>query len=114
MPAPPYSPYRRVGDLVTFSGLLGRVDDQPVAGLEAQLDVIFEQLDQRLADAGLQRRHVVKTTVWLPDLDDWDALNVKYLAYFEGVELPTRSTVGAQLRPGYLVELEAWAHASSR
>lgn len=110
----PYAPFRRAGDLVTFSGLIGRKDDgQPGAGLEEQLALIFEQLDNRLAEAGLERRNVVKCTVWLTDMADWAAMNGPYLEYFAGVELPTRSAVGAQLVPGYLVEIEAWAHAGS-
>ena len=114
MSTPPYSPFRRAGGLVTFSGLLGRKGDAPADGpadgLDAQLRLIFEQLDQRLAEVGLDRRHVIKTTVWLTDMADWEAMTVRYLEYFAGVELPTRSAVGAQLKPGYLVELEAWAH----
>jgi 2-iminobutanoate/2-iminopropanoate deaminase len=82
----------------------------PADGLEEQLRLIFEQLDQRLAEVGLARRHVVKTTVWLSDIVDWEAMTARYLEDFAGVELPTRSAVGAQLKPGYLVELEAWAH----
>lgn len=110
----PYSPFRRAGDLVTFSGLVGRQGDgKPGDGLEAQLALIFEQLDNRLAEAGLERRHVVKCTVWLTDMADWAAMNGPYLEYFAGVELPTRSAVGAQLVPGFLVEIEAWAYAGS-
>jgi enamine deaminase RidA (YjgF/YER057c/UK114 family) len=108
----PYSPFRRAGDLVTFSGLIGRGSDgQPGADLEEQLGLIFAQLDTRLAEAGLERRHVVKCTVWLTDMADWAAMNGPYLDYFKDVELPTRSAVGAQLIQGYLVELEAWAYA---
>jgi 2-iminobutanoate/2-iminopropanoate deaminase len=110
MSTSPYSPFRRAGGLVTFSGLLGRMGDAPAEGLDAQLRLIFEQLDQRLAEVGLDRRHVIKTTVWLSDIADWEAMTARYLEYFAGVELPTRSAVGGQLKPGYLVELEAWAH----
>jgi 2-iminobutanoate/2-iminopropanoate deaminase len=110
---PPYSTFRRAGDLVTFSGLIGRRDGEPGADLEEQMALIFEQLDARLAEAGLERRHVIKTTVWLADMADWAAMNGPYVEYFEGVELPTRSAVGAQLIPGCLVELEAWAHAGT-
>jgi 2-iminobutanoate/2-iminopropanoate deaminase len=109
---PPYSPVRRAGDLVTFSGLVGRDESgTPGTDLAEQLRLIFEQLDNRLAESGLERRHVVKTTVWLTDMADWAAMNGPYLEYFEGVEMPTRSAVGAQLIPGFLVELEAWAYA---
>jgi 2-iminobutanoate/2-iminopropanoate deaminase len=108
---PPYSAFRRAGDLVTFSGLIGRRDGEPGADLNEQMAMIFEQLDARLAEAGLERRHIIKTTVWLTDMANWAAMNGPYVEYFEGVELPTRSAVGAQLIPGYLVELEAWAHA---
>jgi len=110
----PYSPFRRAGDLVTFSGLIGRTaNGEPGATLEEQLALIFEQLDTRLSEAGLERRHVVKCTVWLTDMADWPAMNGPYVEYFKDVELPTRSAVGAQLIPGFLVEIEAWAYAGS-
>jgi 2-iminobutanoate/2-iminopropanoate deaminase len=110
----PYSPFRRAGDLVTFSGLVGRDANGTLgAGLEEQLALVFEQLDTRLAEAGLERRHIVKTTVWLTDMADWAAMNGPYVEYFKDVEMPTRSAVGAQLVPGYLVELEAWAYAGA-
>jgi 2-iminobutanoate/2-iminopropanoate deaminase len=109
----PYSPFRRAGDLVTFSGLIGRRDGVPGTDLQEQLALIFEQLDARLAETGLERRDVVKATVWLTDMADWAAMNEVYLDYFAGVELPTRSAVGAQLMPGYVVELEAWAWAGA-
>ena len=109
----PYSPLRAADDLVTFSGLLGREDGEPAATLEGQLELIFSQLDRALAAAGLARRDVFKTTVWLADLTDWAAMNGPYLDYFRDVELPARSAVGAQLQPGCLVELEAWAYRST-
>jgi len=109
----PYSPFRRAGDLVTFSGLIGRRDGVAGADFPEQLGMIFEQLDARLIEAGLERRHVLKTTVWLTDMADWASLNGPYLEYFAGHELPTRSAVGAQLLPGYFVELEAWAWAGA-
>jgi 2-iminobutanoate/2-iminopropanoate deaminase len=111
---PPFSPFRRAGDLVTFSGLVGRgPDGQPGATLEDQLALIFQRLDAVLAEAGLERRHVVKATVWLTDMNDWAAMNGPYLDYFAGLELPTRSAVGAQLLPGYRVEIEVWAHTGA-
>jgi len=52
--------------------------------------------------------------VWLTDMADWPAMNTPYLEYFAGVdEMPTRSAVGAQLLPGFFVELEAWAHSGA-
>lgn len=109
----PYSTYRRAGDWVTFSGLIGRRDGVPGKDLQEQLALIFEQLDARLEDVGLERRHIVKTTVWLTDMHNWAAMNGPYLEYFDGVELPTRSAVGSQLMPGCLVEIEAWAHTQA-
>ncbi|MFN2539720.1 MAG: RidA family protein [Mycobacteriales bacterium] len=110
MSSPIYAPFRQLGaEVVVFSGLVGRQDGVAAESLTAQLDLIFEQLDVRLAAADLTRGDVCKTTVWLADMADWSAMNVPYEAYFAGAEPPARSAVGAQLIPGCLVELEAWA-----
>ena len=109
----PYSTFRQVGDLTFFSGLVGWRDGVPGKDLEEQLGLIFEQLDSRLIDAGLQRRHIVKCTVFLVDMSDWARMNKPYLEYFAGCELPARSAVGGDLLPGILVELEAVAHSGA-
>lgn len=110
MTATPYSPFRRVGNLVSFSGLVGRRAGAVGEDLAAQIRMIFEQLDAVLDEVGLRRSDIFKTTVWLSDIADWADMTEHYLRYFEGLELPTRSAVGAALPPGFLVELEAWAH----
>jgi enamine deaminase RidA (YjgF/YER057c/UK114 family) len=113
MPTAPYSPFRTVDGFTYFSGLVGWRDGVPGKDLEQQLALIFEQLDAALHRAGLERRHIVKCTVWLADMADWERMNVPYLEYFADCELPTRSATGAQLLPGLLVELEALAHRNA-
>ena len=106
----PFAPWRRAGDWISFSGLIGMENGRPADGLDRQVKVIFSTLDERLHSAGAQRSDIVKCTLWLKDLENWATVNDHYAEYFTGPELPTRSTVGAQLLPGYLLELEVWAY----
>ena len=115
-PAPfqgaPYSQAVRAGDLVFVSGQI------PVApGLSDIVgDTIAEQTEQVLrnlgaileaAGSGLDR--LVKTTVFLTDLDDFAGMNEVY-ARFVGEQPPARATVGvAALPSGVRLEIEAVA-----
>jgi 2-iminobutanoate/2-iminopropanoate deaminase len=62
-----------------------------------------------LAAAGSDLRHVVKTTVYLTDFDDFAAMNEVYAARF-GEHRPARATVGVSALPkGLRVEIECVA-----
>ena len=53
---------------------------------------------------------MVKTTVFLADIDDWPAMNEPYVAAF-GDHRPARSAFAVAALPlGALVEIEAWAY----
>ena len=63
-----------------------------------------------LAQAGLDRSAVVKTTVFLKDMNDFAAMNEVYAQFFEGPAYPARSAVEvARLPKDVLVEIEAVA-----
>jgi 2-iminobutanoate/2-iminopropanoate deaminase len=116
-PAPyqgaPYSQAIRVGDLVFVSGQLSlRPGESKLVG-----DTIGEQTEQVLtnlaaileaAGSGLDR--LVKTTVFLANLADFESMNEVY-ARRVGERPPARSTVEvAALPSGALLEIEAVAH----
>jgi 2-iminobutanoate/2-iminopropanoate deaminase len=116
-PAPfqgaPYSQAIRIGDLVFVSGQLAlKPGDKELSGgtIEEQTEQVFANLAAILAEAGTSLAKLVKTTVFLQNLDDFQGMNSVYAAHV-GDRPPARSTVEvAKLPSSALVEIEAIAH----
>src|SRR5438105_11757096 len=114
-PAPfqgaPYSQAIAAGGFVFVSGQLGlRPGDTAISGgIEEQTERIFANLGAILAEAGTGLDRLVKTTVFLQNLDDFQGMNSVYVQHV-GANPPARSTVEvAKLPSGALVEIEAVA-----
>ncbi|HVC90031.1 MAG TPA: RidA family protein [Acidobacteriaceae bacterium] len=111
----PYSQAIRIGDLVFTSGqiALDPMTGQLVGGgIEAQTRRVLENLEAVLAAAGLDFSSVVKTTVFLKDMNHFPAMNAIYGEYFQakGIAPPARSTVEVSRLPkDALVEIDAIA-----
>ena len=74
-----------------------------------QTDRVFRNLSAILNEAGSSLQQVIKTTVYLVDMNDFAAMNEVYARYF-GDHRPARSTVAVQGLPkGVRVEIEAIA-----
>ena len=111
----PYAQANRIGDVVFTSG---QIPLDPVTGeligenIEEQTARAIENLKAVLEAAGTGLDNVVKTTVYLADMNDFSMMNVIYARYFTGEKLPSRSAVQAAALPkGALVEIEAVALA---
>jgi 2-iminobutanoate/2-iminopropanoate deaminase len=115
-PAPfqgaPYSQAIRAGELVFVSGQLAlRPGDTALSGgtIEEQTEQVFANLRAILEAAGSGLDRVVKTTVFLANLDDFQGMNSVYARHV-GDAPPARSTFEvARLPSGALVEIEAVA-----
>ncbi|MED5230371.1 MAG: Rid family hydrolase [Actinomycetota bacterium] len=109
-PIGPYSPILQAGEWFITSGQIGLHDGQLVSGgLEAELNQIFQNLKSLLAGEGLTLQNIVKTTVFLVDIDDYQLMNTVYMQEF-GSHRPTRSAIAVTALPlGAVVEIEAWA-----
>jgi 2-iminobutanoate/2-iminopropanoate deaminase len=111
----PYSQAVKVGNLLYTSGQipLDPATGQMVAGgIAEQTTRVLENLKAVLAEAGLDFPNVVKTTVFLQDMNDFAAMNEIYARYMApaGVVPPARSTVQvARLPKDSLVEIEVIA-----
>ena len=111
----PYSQAIRIGNLVYTSGQipLDPATGQLVSGgIEAQTHRVLQNLQAVLAAAGLTLSSVVKTTVFLADMNHFPAVNAIYAEYFQAkdVPAPARSTVEvARLPKDALVEIEVVA-----
>ncbi|MBA2380958.1 MAG: RidA family protein [Chloroflexi bacterium] len=107
----PYSQAIRSGEFVFCSGQLGLdpATGELADGVEAQAERALRNLQSVLDAAGLGFDDVVKTTVFLADVDDFAKVNAVY-AKFMAEPPPARSTIGvAALPKGGLVEVEAIA-----
>jgi len=114
-PAPfqgaPYSQAIAAGGFVFVSGQLGLKpgDSEISGGIEEQTEQVFANLKAILEEAGSGLDRLVKTTVFLQHLDDFQALNSVYSQHV-GEQPPARATVEvAKLPSGALVEIEAIA-----
>jgi 2-iminobutanoate/2-iminopropanoate deaminase len=110
----PYSQAVRTGQLVFLSGQipLDPKSGEMVGGddVEAQTRQVMSNLNAVLSAAGARFEHVVKTTIFLTDLNDFARVNQIYGASFEGVSPPARATVQVAALPrGAKVEIEAIA-----
>ena len=104
----PYSQAIASGDLVFCSGQLGLdpISGELASGIEAQAERSLRNLEAVLDSAGLAFGDVVKTTIFLVDVNDFAAVNAVYGRLVTDPP-PARSTVGvAALPKGALVEIE--------
>ena len=107
----PYSQAIAADGLLFCSGQLGLdpATGNLVEGVEAQADRALRNLGAVLDAAGVTFSDVVKTTIFLTDMDDFATVNAVY-ARFAPDPPPARSTVAvAALPKGALVEVEAIA-----
>jgi 2-iminobutanoate/2-iminopropanoate deaminase len=115
-PAPfqgaPYSQAIRAGELVFVSGQLAlKPGHAELSGgaIGEQTEQVFANLRAILEEAGSGLDRLVKTTVFLQSLDDFQGMNSVYAKHV-GDQPPARSTVEvAKLPSGALVEIEAIA-----
>jgi 2-iminobutanoate/2-iminopropanoate deaminase len=104
----PYSQGIRAGGFVFTAGQVGAEpsDGAMVDGVAAQADRALRNLAAVLAEAGSSLERVVKTTIFLTDINDFTAVNEVYARYLSA-PFPARSTVAvAALPKGALVEIE--------
>jgi 2-iminobutanoate/2-iminopropanoate deaminase len=112
-PAPraPYSTYTQVGNLIFVAGQVAvdpQTQDTPRSFVE-QLHLIMENLKTILETAGSSLENILKTTVFIKDLDNYPEYNKIYRDYFEN-GYPARSTVVANMvHEDFLIEIEAIA-----
>src|ERR1035437_9907273 len=112
----PYSQAIAAGDFVFCSG---QVHLDPASGALVEGDIstqtarVLQNLSAVLEAAGLSLANVVKTTVFLVDINDFGAMNEVYGRYMPDPP-PARSTIGvAALPKGARVELELIATRSA-
>ncbi|MFC3210638.1 MULTISPECIES: RidA family protein [Planomicrobium] len=107
----PYSQGVVSGDMFYSSGQIPLTPAGEIAGdaIGEQTHQVFANLKAVLAEAGSSLDNVIKTTVFIKDMNDFAALNEIYASYF-GDHKPARSTVEvARLPKDVKVEIEVIA-----
>ena len=108
----PYSQAVRHGSLLFLSGQIPldpQTGDIVSSDIEAQTHRVMKNLGAVLAQAGASFEQVVKTTIYLVDLGEFDAMNQAYASYFSD-KPPARATVQVAALPKKArVEIDAIA-----
>jgi len=108
----PYSQAVKVGDFIYTAGqipLVPQTGSLIEGGIEAQTGQVMENLAAVLVAAGSSLTQVVKTTIFVTDINDFAAVNQVYGSFFAD-RPPARSTVQVAALPlGAKVEIEAVA-----
>ena len=113
-------------DLYRISGTVGATPDaegklQAPLGVEAQTQIIFDTLEERLGGVSLNLSHVREMQVFLDDIEDYDVVNGIYVKRFrevigEEAPMPARTMLGGLIMPivadnPLLVEVRGFASA---
>lgn len=109
----PYSQAIQAGNLVFTSGQIP-IDPAtgafPDGGIQAQARQSLKNVRAILEEAGLSMSNVVKTTVFLADMNDFAEVNSIYAEFFSE-PFPARSAVAVKTLPkGALIEIEVVAY----
>jgi len=111
----PIGPYSQAVRTNGFLFVSGQVSLDPKSGefvgtdIRQQTERVLENLKAILEAAGVSLSHVVRTTVFLKDMNDFTAMNEVYARYFTAAP-PARSTVqAARLPKDALVEIDVIA-----
>ncbi len=108
----PFSDAVRVGNLIYVSGQLGTDDNLKLApgGVLAETHRALENISAILKRNDSSLEHVVKCTVMLADMSEWEAMNTVYAAFFKKNRMPARSAFAATgLALGARIEIECVA-----
>lgn len=107
----PFSKCVRIGQTLHLSGEIGVRDDGSIpSDFSSQARQTMDNIAATLRDNGLVCAAIVKCTIMLADMADWDEFNRVYLEYFTTGHLPIRSAFGANgLAKGALLEVECVA-----
>jgi enamine deaminase RidA (YjgF/YER057c/UK114 family) len=113
-----YSRAVRVDRFVSVAGTTATGDDGSVIGKGdpgAQTDFILQKIERALREAGAGLHDVVRTRIFLTNVDDWEAVGRVHGRYFAAIRpANTLVEVSALVGGDYLVEIEADAVIGNR
>ncbi len=80
-----------------FIFLAGMVPENTDADAAAQTSNVLAQIDHWLAECGSDKNHILEATIYLPNLDDYEAMNSAWDAWVNPQRAPARACVDARL-----------------
>ncbi len=107
----PYSQAIKIGDFIFTSGQIALTPDGVMreGDIEVQTTQVLTNLKNVLEEAGSSLDKVIKTTIFLANMDDFAKVNEIYAKFFDSHK-PARSTVAVKTLPkNALIEIEAIA-----
>lgn len=103
------NPCKRWSDITIYNGIANFVEvpeSDTSAGIESQVQQIFNQAELQLASIGSDKSRILSTTIYLTDFANLEALNELWDAWFPDGCAPSRACVKAELaNPSMLVEM---------
>ena len=113
LPIGPYNQAVAVGNLVYTAGQIAidpKTNTIVYGSVHEQTRIILQNLESILKAAGSSLKKVVKTTVFLKNMDDFSAMSEVYKEFFDEKTAPARSTIEvARLPKDVAVEIEVVA-----
>ena len=101
----PIGPYNQAvisGDLMFISGQVAfdpNTDELVLDDIQTETKQVMENLKSILEEANLSFKNVVKTTIFLSDMNDFQQVNEVYGSYFSNDQAPARETVEVSRLP---------------
>ncbi|HEX4935184.1 MAG TPA: RidA family protein, partial [Gemmatimonadaceae bacterium] len=116
-PTRPFSPAVQVGNLLFLAGQIGTSANAQggvvPGGVQAETRQTMENIKDVLEKSGSSLDRVVKCTVFMADMREWNTMNEEYVKYFPRNK-PARSALGANgLALGARVEIECIAQVDA-
>ncbi|UOF02188.1 RidA family protein [Bdellovibrio reynosensis] len=109
----PYSQAVQMGDFLFCSGQISidpKTNEVFTGDIKIQTEMVMKNIDAVLTQAGLNFSNVIKTTIFITNMNDFATVNEIYAKSFKEAP-PARSTVAvAGLPKGVNVEIEVIAH----
>jgi 2-iminobutanoate/2-iminopropanoate deaminase len=110
----PFSPAVKVGNMLYLAGQVGTgpsaAGSVVPGGIAAETKQVMLNIKDVLEKSGSDMEHVVKCTVFMADMKEWDAMNEVYRTFFTNGKYPARSAFGTSgLALNARVEIECMA-----
>ncbi|HIQ56914.1 TPA: RidA family protein [Candidatus Gracilibacteria bacterium] len=92
-PAAPYSPAVQAGNTFYFSGQVALTPNGEFKNetLDTELTQIFTNIEILLSAGNLTKKNIAKVTIYLKDLQDYNAVNIRYAEFLGDITPPARS-----------------------
>ncbi len=108
-----YLPGNRLARATVFNNtiyLSGIIADNDALDFKSQMESVLKKIENTLADLGSNKNMLLQVTIYLPDITQFDYMNIIWDKWIAPGLAPARATVEAKLaHPQYLIEIMAIA-----